>query len=848
MDILSQVAYLHGESFDTISKILRYKANGYKGDYIHPRFIACLIRLGDLLDFDNNRFNEFSIETLKELPETSQLHKQKHASVKHMLVSPDVIEAELDCSSEEVYRVARHWFDMLESEVDLQSREWTNIAPKDLSGLPPIISRNSIKIYFNGQEADSEMLNVKFTISPKKMFNILQGGAIYQEPGFAFIREIVQNALDASKLQLWKDISDGIYDLQLDGKSAEEIKYPDDIPQSIYSQYPIHLDIKWTDKTRDSITVTCSDRGVGISEATLLRMTNFVGESHKKDEGYLTTLKTTPFWLKPTAAFGVGLQSVFFVNKKFIVNTKANGSKAMKIIFRSAADDNYCSVLNSDQTKRGTSVEVVIKEERFRELFGGNFSWSVLDHVDVFSEQGDEKYLFKIDEYIRSKISSVENFNFIPKIEGCPEIYYEKNMDEECGSIEYVEYDNFKIGYYYEGDIIVFNIIERDYGSIMHLQFCKTVNSENSYTNKLKLRGVDISSAKLNYLKTSYMEFTWDLHNESSDKIVDLSRDKLLPRGVDWVIEKLLRNLLPKFMPVIVDLFNNKILKEKESISDSEQYQRFFAIITAKMFGCVLDANASTGALSGVELQSNFVTDNTLKYVACDNFISSKCIFLVTIYGEYLKSKGNNINEVKEEIMNAVQISEGGIVVWETPNDRGLFHNYFRFTYTCVEELEYNEKFRVRKLHIVDKAHSEYKYVKFNDSQYYLSKQADSFNFFSGSRSTIYPIEEYKHIVVWNRYISGFEHFPNFANCSIYLPFSNNCTFKGLYDEIKDSDEEYVDKYLRENINKYVPQTMIARILENSVIPEETTADLVLVTYIQLIKDIVRAFENNTQR
>lgn len=49
-----------------------------------------------------------------------------------MLISPNAIEAELDCPTEEVYRVSRSWFDWLEKEVSSQSREWTNITPSDL--------------------------------------------------------------------------------------------------------------------------------------------------------------------------------------------------------------------------------------------------------------------------------------------------------------------------------------------------------------------------------------------------------------------------------------------------------------------------------------------------------------------------------------------------------------------------------------------------------------------------------------------------------------------------------------------------------------------------------------------
>ena len=286
IELLASIALLHGENFNDVIIRLYQKANGYKGDYIHPRFIACMIRIGDLLDFDNNRFDAFSIASIKQMPETSILHQQKHAAVRHMLISPSKIEAELDCPDESVYRTARSWFDWLEEEVNNQSQEWPNIAPPDLGGLPPIISKDSIKILYKGIQASPELLNLKFTMSQKKMFNILQGGGIYKEPGLAFIREIVQNAFDASKIQMWNDIKAGIYDSYFEDNNTtvDTISFPDEIMPSIYRQYPVCLTITWSNEQKDTIRITCEDKGTGISEATLLRMTKYVGDSYQREQ------------------------------------------------------------------------------------------------------------------------------------------------------------------------------------------------------------------------------------------------------------------------------------------------------------------------------------------------------------------------------------------------------------------------------------------------------------------------------------------------------------------------------------------------------------------------------------
>lgn len=169
-----------------------------------------------------------------------------------MLISPSKIEAELDCPNENVYRIARNWFDWLEEEVNNQSREWSNIVPSDLGGLPPIISKDSIRILYKGLQTSPELLNLKFTMSQNKIFNILQGGGIYKEPGFTFIREIVQNAFDASKIQMWNDIKSGIYDSYFmdNNINVDSISFPDEIMPSIYKQYPIDLNISWLNEQK----------------------------------------------------------------------------------------------------------------------------------------------------------------------------------------------------------------------------------------------------------------------------------------------------------------------------------------------------------------------------------------------------------------------------------------------------------------------------------------------------------------------------------------------------------------------------------------------------------------------
>ena len=68
---------------------LDYETNGFNSDYAHPRFVAMMLRLGDLLDIDNGRFNKGALAAAGGLPETSKPHLEKHEATIHLLVTPE---------------------------------------------------------------------------------------------------------------------------------------------------------------------------------------------------------------------------------------------------------------------------------------------------------------------------------------------------------------------------------------------------------------------------------------------------------------------------------------------------------------------------------------------------------------------------------------------------------------------------------------------------------------------------------------------------------------------------------------------------------------------------------------
>ncbi|MFA8451402.1 MAG: hypothetical protein ACEPOW_11980, partial [Bacteroidales bacterium] len=421
--MIAEIVAAHGYSYGKLLSNLQYKQSGFDNDLCHPRFIAAMLRLGDLLDVDDKRFNQFQLATLNKIPDTSIAHEGKHASVEHILISSDSIEITWNCPNDQIFREAMNWRDWILQERTEIKDYWKNdIAPIDLKGVCPNIRKDKIIVKFKGVIPDHELQNLRFNIPQKKIFEMLEGGAIYDNPGSVFIREIVQNALDATKLQLWYDIKDDRYKtvikkhllennknseperikfLEEELKNGKElfqlIIFPEDIPQEIYDNYPLKFNIDYVDENNkeQGVIVELEDRGHGISTETLKRMIFKVGESRKNDKDFQNIKSELPYFLQPTGDFGVGLQSIFLVANQFKMQTKTEKEEAKEIIFKSASKGEYSTITeNIPDIKRGTRIEIHLKPDEYKKKTGDNLI-PKKTLKEVLSENKKSLYAFK---------------------------------------------------------------------------------------------------------------------------------------------------------------------------------------------------------------------------------------------------------------------------------------------------------------------------------------------------------------------------------------------------------------------------------------------------------------------
>lgn len=366
---------------------LPWEENGYDNDMLHPRFVAVLLQLGDALDIDNDRFHPFAHAFAGSFPMQSQSHYNKHLAIRTLKITPEEIVIEADCETREAMRLVRNECDGIESLLKSASYYWSRIAPYGFSGALP--SFKLAKLLLNGKEIPWDLALSRFQISQQKAFSFLQGENIYFGY-FPFVRELLQNAIDSTKLQCYQDyrtsskfrFEDGNTGLSTPGitnisKIINPVEYPIEISISccrltandVYEDISLGKVPEVEEENKNEkygVRFSIKDYGTGINTETLRNISD-VGTSYKKRK---KLLREIPDWLRPTGEFGIGLQSVFLVSDNFFCETYVRNGERYKIEFLTGANgkNGYINVEPEDPAEKsmayGTEFQVFIEHEK----------------------------------------------------------------------------------------------------------------------------------------------------------------------------------------------------------------------------------------------------------------------------------------------------------------------------------------------------------------------------------------------------------------------------------------------------------------------------------------------------
>lgn len=378
---LGQICVSHGMNFDVLMEALPYKQTGLGTEDCHPRFIGCLLRLGDLFDLDDNRFCPVMAKHVSNMPSVSQHHKDKHLSLREFQLDKRTVKLIAECPNEMAYVETQKWFSWIREEFQNQMSQWNLIVPNQEFGSLPTIEQLEVRMQGNRVLLDNKPM--KFSIDDDNAVEILEGSGLYKNDTNTY-RELIQNAIDATLMRVWIEHSNHTNPAD----QLPRISHPyEEKTREILSKYPILIDFKKIEDLKDSDDslweFILKDNGVGITLKDLSYMQKIAGSSRNTERQKI--IAEMQKWMRPSGQFGIGLHSAFLLMKdlpdneqKITLITKnihTNKSYEIEMYSPQCRNNGYCFIKELDNTHIsmwGTTLKFKIKVNRRGQKYRSN--------------------------------------------------------------------------------------------------------------------------------------------------------------------------------------------------------------------------------------------------------------------------------------------------------------------------------------------------------------------------------------------------------------------------------------------------------------------------------------------
>ncbi len=355
---IADVCVAHGLQQSELEDQDRYPdRRDIQGQQVNVRFLAILLRLGDLLDMSTDRACPLLLNAACPMPAESLAHWTQYQCLSHSLTSPDRIEITALCKNQEEHRYLKDWCQWLVNEVQnaaiLMARSARH---KDWQVPTTTIDRPQATIKIQpAAKATYIPSSWRFELDHDLVFRRLIDD-LYAEP-HSFVRELIQNALDATRCQMY---------IRLREEAIEAPEFPTQVPEERRQRFPLKLSLETRElknllsgEVEKRHVLTIEDSGIGMDREIIQRYLLQVGRSY-----YTTYDFRKNFKFVPTSRFGVGFLSVFSASDYVSIDTykPSSGSDDGPLRLVLTGPRNYLLLEKGGRRKSGTRIEVLLRE------------------------------------------------------------------------------------------------------------------------------------------------------------------------------------------------------------------------------------------------------------------------------------------------------------------------------------------------------------------------------------------------------------------------------------------------------------------------------------------------------
>jgi hypothetical protein len=312
---INNVCVAHGLSQHDLLDVERFpERSDIQNGTVNVRFLALLLRIGDLLDMSSDRACPLLLNIACSIPSDSYAHWTKYQRITHRLTSPDRIEIKASCFNQDEHRFLTDWCHWLEDEIE-EAGNIMSRAFRHHQWRPPEISMEGNSKTIDIKPAPNATYipsSWKFVLDENLVFERLVQD-VYDHP-LAFVRELVQNSLDANRCRLY---------LELKERGIDQPDFPTQIDESLRSKYPVIVSLSKVEQynelsgaKEECQVLTIEDDGIGMDKNIIENYLLQVGRSFYTTDEFRRT-----FRFIPSSRFGIGFLSVFAVSDHVNITT-----------------------------------------------------------------------------------------------------------------------------------------------------------------------------------------------------------------------------------------------------------------------------------------------------------------------------------------------------------------------------------------------------------------------------------------------------------------------------------------------------------------------------------------------
>lgn len=314
-DILCKVCRSHGESWEKLG-VRKGRVHGYplREEYptahsfpgldVNVQYLAIILRLADILDFDRERTPSILFEYLYPISEISLKHWLTHLSVKGWLITKDKIKYRVECEHPLYQSAVYDFLDKVDAELQgtrlLVERFPSNIAETYTLHLPMAVDRSEIGPKLVDGKPSYIYGDFQFGLDYDRVIALLSEELHYDES--VAIRELLQNSVDACKYRLALETALG----------------------TDWDKRNVKIHLRYDSKTQMLIV---EDNGIGmdreIAEKHFLRVgCSYFSKDNPRYLHDIAMFKDKKVTFYPISKFGIGILSCFMLTDQIEVRTR----------------------------------------------------------------------------------------------------------------------------------------------------------------------------------------------------------------------------------------------------------------------------------------------------------------------------------------------------------------------------------------------------------------------------------------------------------------------------------------------------------------------------------------------